>query len=124
MHETQARQQANAAAIVRSKCIELPEENGAYNDAVEDEEHGDRVRLVEGLERDVVDWSLVDAWEAVGPGAKPVILGSMFRRRIGISSSRFVLTVGFLRRRHPRDYPSRHLHSTHSRLTFLRLNLV
>lgn len=33
------------------------------------------MRLVEELEGDVVDRPLVDAREAVGPGAKPVLLG-------------------------------------------------
>lgn len=33
------------------------------------------MRLVEELKGDVINWPLVDAWEAVGSGAKPVFLG-------------------------------------------------
>lgn len=58
----------------RGERLQLPGERRVYDCADGDEQQGDRVRFVKELEGDVVDRPLVDAREAVGPGAKSTIV--------------------------------------------------
>jgi len=55
------------------------------------------MRFIEELERDIIDWSLVNAWETISPGTKSMTLGNMIRIRACVGC---IFVIKFLRYRH------------------------